>query len=124
MVKLAGALILASLTLAVGCSSNDDSTHKSSASAKSSDTVSKDDAYNIGCPALDTALGAGSFARKAASTVLGGLAGSDSVSADQKEWLNDAKQLLATSKPEDVPGSVRSRVSKACSQHGHPLANL
>lgn len=116
--------MLAGLVFAAGCSSSsDDSSGKPSHKATSS-AISSDDAYNVGCPAVDTALGAGSLARRAASVVLGHLAGNDSLTSDQRQWLKDAKELVSASKPDDVPGSVRNRISKACKDHGHPLSNL
>jgi hypothetical protein len=114
--------MLVGLMFAAGCSSSDKSSSEKPSHKASS--ISSDDAYNVGCPAVDTALGAGSLARKAASAVLGKLAGDDSLSSDQRQWLKDAKELVGASKPDDVPGSVRSRISKACKEHGHPLSNL
>lgn len=117
--------MLVGLLFGAGCSSSsDDSSPDKSAHKATSTAISSDDAYNVGCPAVDTALGAGSLARKAASAVLGRLAGNDSLSSDQREWLKDAKELVSASKPDDVPGPVRSRISKACKDHGHPLSNL
>lgn len=110
--------MLVGLMFAAGCSSGKPS-GRSTATATGSD-----DAYNVGCPAVDTALGAGSIARRAASAVLGQLAGNSNLSADQRAWLRDAKELVGASKPDDVPGSVRARISKACKDHGHPLSNL
>jgi hypothetical protein len=117
--------MLVGLMFAAGCSSSDDTSSADKHSDKATSTaIDSDDAYNVGCPAVDTALGAGSLARKAASVVLGKLAGDDNLSSDQREWLKDAKELVSASKPDDVPGSVRSRISTACKDHGHPLSNL
>jgi hypothetical protein len=121
------AAILALLALSAGCStSNDDSSAKaSSSSTKASSTkVTKQDAYAVGCPLVNTALGAGTVARKLAAAGLGKLAGSDALTPDQKEWVNDAKDLVSASKPDDVPGTVRERVRKACVEHGQTLSNL
>jgi hypothetical protein len=118
--------MLVGLLFATGCSSSDkSSSDKDKHTDKAtSTTIDSADAYNVGCPAVDTALGAGYLARKAASVVLGKLAGNDNLSSDQREWLKDAKELVSASKPDDVPGSVRGRISKACKDHGHPLSNL
>ncbi len=121
------AAILAVLALAAGCSTSDDnsSSDKSSAKASSSSTkVTTKDAYAVGCPLVNTALGAGTVARKLAAAGLGKLADAGSLSPDQKQWLNDAKDLVSASKPDDVPGSVRERVRKACAEHGQTLSNL
>jgi hypothetical protein len=115
---------LAGITLlAAGCSSDGGSTGGSSAH-HSSGTVSKQDAYAVGCPLVDTALGAGTVAKKLAAAGLGTLQKSGSLSADQKQWVSDAKELVSASKPQDVPGTVRSRVKKACADHGQQLSNL
>lgn len=111
--------------LSTGCSSTDNgSSGGSSDSPRRSDSVSKQDAYAVGCPLVDTALGAGTVARKLASAGLSTLQKSGSLSADQKQWVGDARELVSASKPEDVPGSVRSRVKKACADHGQQLSNL
>jgi hypothetical protein len=114
------------ILLAAGCSSDDGSTGGSGGSSThhSSGAVSKQDAYAVGCPLVDTALGAGTVARKLASAGLGTLQKSGSLSADQKQWVSDAKELVSASKPQDVPGTVRSRVKKACADHGQQLSNL
>lgn len=125
------AAILAVLAFAAGCSASngDSASDKSSAQAStkatsSSTKVTKQDAYAVGCPLVNTALGAGTVARKLAAAGLGKLADSGALTPDQKQWVSDAKDLVSASKPDDVPGSVRERVRKACAEHGQTLSNL
>jgi hypothetical protein len=121
------AAILALLALSAGCSTadNDDSSAKATHSASSSSTkVTQRDAYAVGCPLVNTALGAGTVARKLAAAGLGKLADSGALTQDQKQWVSDAKDLVSASKPDDVPGTVRDRVRKACAEHGQTLSNL
>jgi hypothetical protein len=124
------AAILAFLALAAGCSTSnrdsgtDKSTKDSTKATSSSTKVTKQDAYAIGCPLVNTALGAGTVARKLAAAGLGRLADSGALTPDQKQWVSDAKDLVSASKPDDVPGSVRERVRQACAEHGQTLSNL
>lgn len=121
------AAILAVFALAAGCSTSDGDSSGANSSAKaspSSTKVNKHDAYAVGCPLVNTALGAGTVARKLAAAGLGHLADSGALSPDQKQWVSDAKDLVSASKPDDVPGSVRERVRKACAEHGQTLSNL
>jgi hypothetical protein len=117
-------LVLGLLALAAGCSSSGGGSSDHGTAHRSSDTVTKQDAYAVGCPLVNTALGSGTVARKLAAAALGKLADAGSLSADQKSWISDAKQLVSASKPDDVPGPVRSRVKQACADHGQALSNL
>lgn len=121
--RLRIAVILGLLALVAGCSSAT-SGDGSSGSDRSSDSVSAKDAYAVGCPLVNTALGAGRLARKVAAAGLGRLIDRGDLTADQKEWLTDAKQLMTASKPEDVPAPVRNRVKQACEEHGQSLSNF
>ncbi|HVX46716.1 MAG TPA: hypothetical protein VHC49_22685 [Mycobacteriales bacterium] len=123
------AMLLICAALVAGCSdssggSSGDQKKDTSSSDSSDTTVGKDDLYAAGCPLLDSGLGTVSLVRKGVAAGLDKIRKNTDLTKEHDQWLRDAKDLLQNKDPNDAPGSVRSRVKKACADHGHPLDNL
>ncbi|MFT4217297.1 MAG: hypothetical protein QM619_08970 [Micropruina sp.] len=84
--------------------------------------VSVDDAYRIGCPALDAVAASGSVVGKAAVAGLKQLRDSGSVTGDGKQWLDVAIDFL--SNPDTVSKENKKMIRDGCSAHGYKLTNF
>jgi hypothetical protein len=86
--------------------------------------VTETDAYKVGCPALDAALGTGALGTKAATAGLEKLREQPGLSEQTSQWLDTAIGALKTTDPQDMPAEARSRLVDGCADNGYPLRNL
>ena len=104
------AVVVAVLLLAVaGCAQAD---------------VKAEDAYRIGCPAVDGAVASGSVAKKATVAGLKKLSGSGQLDPEPQQWVDATISLLTAAKPEDIPTDARKLIIDGCAENGYPLRNL
>lgn len=94
------------------------------ASACSSDDPAPEDAYKIGCPALDAALAGGSVLNRAAVKGLEAVRDSGQLDPDPTAWVETALGVLTASDPQDIPADARKILVDGCEEHGYPLKNL
>lgn len=83
-----------------------------------------EDAYRIGCPALDTAMAGGSVANQAAVRGLEALRDSGQLDPDPAAWVDAAIGALQSADPDDIPTEARTLLIKGCADHGYELQNL
>lgn len=84
--------------------------------------ISEQDAYAVGCPAVDTAVASGSVANKATLAGLRALRDSGRLDADGQRWVEATITLLE--RPDRAPAEVKRLIIEGCAAHGHPLTNL
>jgi hypothetical protein len=83
-----------------------------------------EDAYAIGCPALDTALAGGSVANRAAVRGLEALRDSGQLDPDPAAWVDAAISTLQSADPDEIPAETRALLVQGCADHGYELQNL
>lgn len=93
-------------------------------SACSGDSRAGQDAYDIGCPALDAAVAGGSVVNRAAVKGLEAIHDSGQLDPDPQRWVETAISVLTAADPKDVPADARKLLVDGCAEHGHPLQNL
>jgi hypothetical protein len=93
-------------------------------SACSSESVTAEDAYNIGCPALDAAVAGGSVANTAAIKGLTAIRDSGQLDPQAQEWVDAAVTALESGSADDIPADARTLLVDGCADHGHELKNL
>ncbi|HEU5483925.1 MAG TPA: hypothetical protein VFU98_03385 [Microlunatus sp.] len=93
-------------------------------SACSSDSATAEDAYKIGCPALDAAVAGGSVANQAAIKGLQAILDTGQLDAEPQRWVNAAISALESGAVEDMPAEARTLLVDGCADHGYPLKNL
>ena len=81
-----------------------------------------EDAYKVGCPALDAVAASGSVVGKVALAGLERLRGSGSVPGGSRQWVDVAIQFL--SDPATVSEANKKLIRDGCAAHGHQLQNL
>jgi hypothetical protein len=86
--------------------------------------VEPEDAYRIGCPAVDGAVASGSVAKKATVAGLKKLSASGKLDPEPQQWVDATISLLSATKPEDVPADARRLIIDGCARNGYPLKNL
>jgi hypothetical protein len=86
--------------------------------------VSAQDAYKIGCPAVDTVLGGGDVANGVTVTGLKALRGSGQLGPEAQAWLDAVITTLESSNPNDLPPEVKTLVVDGCAKNGYQLQNL
>ncbi len=84
--------------------------------------LSVDDAYKVGCPALDAAAASGSAVGKVALSGLEQLRDSGSVTGESKQWLDVAIDFLTH--PEKVSDENKKMIRDGCAAHGYKLQNV
>ena len=84
--------------------------------------LSVEDAYKIGCPALDTVAASGSAANKVVLTGLEKLRDSGSVPAENKQWVDVAIDFL--SDPGKISDANKKMIRDGCAAHGQPVKNF
>jgi hypothetical protein len=109
MHRLAGAVVAVLLLAVAGCSQAD---------------VQPEDAYRIGCPAVDGAVASGSVAKKATVAGLKKLSASGQLDPEPQQWVDATISLLNAAKPEDIPADARALIVDGCADNGYPLQNL
>ena len=86
--------------------------------------VSAEDAYKIGCPAVDSAAGSGSLVNKATVAGLRQLRDSGALDAEPQRWLEATISVLESDDPSRVSTEAKQLVIKGCADNGYPLRNL
>jgi hypothetical protein len=86
--------------------------------------VSAEDAYKIGCPAVDAAVGGGSLVNKATVAGLKQLRESGALDAEPQRWLDATIALLDSDDPSRVSTETKQLIIKGCADNGYPLRNL
>ena len=86
--------------------------------------ISAADAYKIGCPAVDSALGGGTVVNKVSVTGLKALRDSNQLGPEAQTWLVAVIATLESSKPEDMPADAKKLIVDGCQQNGYELQNL
>ncbi len=84
--------------------------------------LSVDDAYKVGCPALDAVAASGSAVGKVALSGMEQLRDSGSVTGESKQWLDVAIEFLAH--PEKVSDENKKMIRDGCAAHGYKLQNF
>lgn len=92
--------------------------------ACTSDTQGAQDAYKIGCPALDTAMAGGSVANQAAIRGLEAVRDSGQLDPEPAKWVDAALGALKSANPDDIPADARKLLVDGCADHGYTLQNL
>ena len=89
------------------------------------DTVTAQDAYKIGCPAVDTAVAGGGLAAKAAVAGLKKLSESGQLDPEPQKWLDATISLLeADGDPSKVSTEAKQLIITGCADNGYELKNL
>ncbi len=86
--------------------------------------VSAADAYKIGCPAVDSALGGGTVVNQVSVAGLKALRDSNQLGPEAQTWLVAVIQTLESSRPEDMPADAKKLIVDGCQQNGYELQNL
>ena len=86
--------------------------------------VSAQDAYKVGCPAVDSALGGSTVANKVTVTGLKALRDSNQLGPEAQGWLAAVITTLESSDPKDLPADVKKVVVDGCRDNGFELQNL
>lgn len=92
--------------------------------ACSSDSQGAEDAYKIGCPALDAAVAGGSVANQAAVKGLQTIRDSGQLDPEPQKWVDAAIGVLESGSVQDVPAEARQLLVDGCAKHGYELRNL
>ena len=86
--------------------------------------VQAEDAYKIGCPAVDSAVAGGSVVSKATVAGLKKLSGSGQLDPEPQKWLDATIGVLDSDNPNASSDSAKKLIIDGCAQHGYPLRNL
>ena len=89
-----------------------------------SDSHGTQDAYKIGCPALDAAMAGGSVANHAAIKGLETIRDSGQLDPEPATWVDAALGALKSANPDDIPADARRLLVEGCADHGYTLQNL
>ena len=89
-----------------------------------SDSQGAQDAYKIGCPALDTAMAGGSVANQAAIKGLEAIRDLGQLDPEPAKWVDAALGALQSANPDDIPAEARTLLVDGCADHGYTLQNL
>lgn len=83
-----------------------------------------EDAYKIGCPAIDATVATGSVANDVAVSTLKEIRDRAHPSQETKKWLNAAISLLTSDHPNALSRQTKKLIIKGCKENGYPLQNL
>ena len=86
--------------------------------------VKAEDAYKIGCPAVDSAVEGGSLVNKATVAGLKQLRDSGVLDAEPQRWVDATVSLLESDDPSKVSTEAKNLIIKGCADNGYPLRNL
>jgi hypothetical protein len=92
--------------------------------ASCSNGVNAEDAYKIGCPAVDSAAGSGSFVNKATVAGLKKLSESGTLDPEPQKWVDATISLLESDDPNKVSSEAKQLIIDGCAENGYPLRNL
>lgn len=93
-------------------------------SACSQTDLTTEDAYKIGCPAIDATVASGSVANEVAVTTLEEVRDRSHPSKDAKKWLTAAINLLTSDHPSHASRQAKKLIINGCRENGYPLQNL
>ncbi|WP_188894608.1 hypothetical protein [Microlunatus endophyticus] len=86
--------------------------------------LTTEDAYKIGCPAIDATVASGSVANEVAVTTLKEVRDRSHPSKDTKKWLDAAIALLTSDHPTHTSKQAKKLIIRGCKENGYPLQNL
>ena len=86
--------------------------------------ITTEDAYKIGCPAVDSAVGGGSFVNKATVAGLKKLSESGTLDPEPQKWVEATISLLESDNPNQVSSEAKQLIIDGCAENGYPLRNL
>jgi hypothetical protein len=86
--------------------------------------ITAEDAYKIGCPAVDSAVGGGSVVGKATVAGLKKLSESGTLDPEPQRWLDATISLLESDDPDKVSSEAKKLIIDGCAENGYPLRNL
>jgi hypothetical protein len=86
--------------------------------------ITEEDAYKIGCPAVDSAVGGGSLVSKASVAGLKKLSQSGTLDPEPQKWLDATISLLESDNPNQVSSDAKRLIIDGCAKNGYPLRNL
>ena len=89
-----------------------------------SQAISAEDAYKIGCPAVDSAVGGGSLVNRATVAGLKQLRDSGELDAEPQRWIEATISLLDSDDPSAVSAEAKKLIIDGCADNGYPLRNL
>ena len=89
-----------------------------------SSEITAADAYKIGCPAVDSAVGGGSLVSKATVAGLKKLRESGTLDPEAQRWLDATISLLEADDPSKVSSEAKQLIIDGCADNGYPLRNL
>ena len=92
--------------------------------ACSSTGISAEDAYKIGCPAVDAAAGGKSLVNKATVAGLKELSRSGVLDPEPQRWVDATIGLLDSDNPSAVSAEAKRLIADGCADNGYPLRNL
>ena len=92
--------------------------------ACTAENATAEDAYAVGCPALDAAVAGGSVANQAAVRGLEAIRDSGGLDPEPQRWVEAAIGVLTSSDPDDIPADARALLVDGCADNGYPLQNL
>jgi hypothetical protein len=87
-------------------------------------SLTTEDAYKIGCPAIDATVATGSVANDVAVSTLQEVRDRAHPSAEAKKWLDAAIHLLNSDEPSKASRQTRQLIIDGCRRNGYPLQNL
>ena len=86
--------------------------------------INAEDAYKIGCPAVDAAAGGRSLVNKATVAGLKELSRSGVLDPEPQRWVDAAVGLLDSDNPNAVSAEAKKLIRTGCADNGYPLRNL
>lgn len=93
-------------------------------SACSGSDIKAEDAYKIGCPAVDAAVAGGNVAGKATVAGLKKLSASGQLDPEPKKWVDATISLLGSDDPKSSPDGTKQLIIDGCAKNGYQLHNL
>jgi hypothetical protein len=87
-------------------------------------SLTTQDAYQIGCPAIDATVASGSVANDVAVSTLEEVRDRAHPSAEARKWLNAAIDLLNSDEPDKTSEHLKKMIIDGCRRNGYPLQNL
>jgi hypothetical protein len=86
--------------------------------------IGVEDAYSIGCPAVDAAVAGGGVAGKATAAGLKKLSESGQLDPEPQKFVDATISLLESDDPNRASDGTKQLIIDGCSDHGYPLRNL